>query len=173
MTTLWLTQELTGSILDVGGGGEGIIGRRYGSAVTVIDNCQEELDEAPCSCRKLRMDASSLSLADASFENVTFFYSLMYMNRPVQKAALSEAVRVLKPGGRLFLWDCEIVSAYPEPFLAELDIRWAQERICTTYGIVKSDPQSMEDFLTLCGKNGLTLLKTETGGGHFYLEFRK
>ena len=31
MTTLWLTQELTGSILDVGGGGEGIIGRRYGS----------------------------------------------------------------------------------------------------------------------------------------------
>ena len=35
MTTLWLTQELTGSILDVGGGGEGIIGRRYGSAVTL------------------------------------------------------------------------------------------------------------------------------------------
>lgn len=52
MTTLWLTQELTGSILDVGGGGEGIIGRRYGSAVTVIDNRQEELDEAPCSCPK-------------------------------------------------------------------------------------------------------------------------
>ena len=83
MTTLWLTQEPTGSILDVGGGGEGIIGRRYGSAVTVIDNRQEELDEAPCSCPKLRMDASSLSFAGASFENVTFFYSLMYMNRPV------------------------------------------------------------------------------------------
>ena len=99
MVTLWLTQNLTGSILDVGGG-EGIIGRRYGSAVTVIDNCKEELDEAPCSCRKLRMDASSLSFAEASFENVTFFYSLMYMNRPIQKAALSEAVRVLKHGGR-------------------------------------------------------------------------
>jgi len=99
MTTLWLTQEPTGSILDVGGGGEGIIGRRYGSAVTVIDNRQEELDEAPCSCPKLRMDASSLSFAGASFENVTFFYSLMYMNRPVQSAAIAEAVRVLKPGG--------------------------------------------------------------------------
>ena len=171
MTTLWLTQALTGSILDVGGGGEGIIGRRYGSAVTVIDHCQEELDEAPCSCQKLRMDASSF--AEASFENVTFFYSLMYMNRPVQSAALSEAVRVLKPSGRLLLWDCEITSAYPEPFLAELDIRWAQEQVCTTYGIVKSDPQSMADFLTLCRKNGLTLLKTENGGGHFYLEFRK
>ena len=104
MTTLWLTQELTGSILDVGGGGEGVIGRLYGPSVTIIDHCQEELDEAPCSCRKLRMDASSLSFAGASFENVTFFYSLMYMNRPVQSAAIAEAVRVLKPGGRLLLW---------------------------------------------------------------------
>ena len=153
MTTLWLTQELTGSILDVGGGGEGVIGRLYGP--------------------KLLMDASSLSFAGASFVNVTFFYSLMYMNRPVQSAALADAVRVLKPGGRLLLWDCEITSAYPEPFLAELDIRWAQERICTTYGVVKSDPQSMEDFLNLCRGNGLTLLKAETASGHFYLEFRK
>ena len=46
MTTLWLTQELTGSILDVGGGGEGVIGRLYGPSVTIIDHCQEELDEA-------------------------------------------------------------------------------------------------------------------------------
>ncbi len=112
-------------------------------------------------------------MQDASFENVTFFYSLMYMNRPVQKAALAEAVRVLKPGGRLLLWDCEIACAYPEPFLAELDVRWARERICTTYGVVKSDPQSMEDFLNLCRGNGLTLLKAETASGHFYLEFRK
>lgn len=41
----------------------------------------------------------------------------MYMNRPVQSAAIAEAVRVLKPGGRLLLWDCEIACAYPEPFL--------------------------------------------------------
>ena len=62
MTTLWLTQELTGSILDVGGGGEGIIGRRYGSAVTVIDNRQEELDEAPCSGRAGRSLGEGTSL---------------------------------------------------------------------------------------------------------------
>lgn len=173
MTTLWLTQELTGSILDVGGGGEGVIGRLYGPSVTIIDHCQEELDEVACPCRKLLMDAASLAFADASFENVTFFYSLMYMNRPVQSAAIAEAVRVLKPGGRLLLWDCEIACAYPEPFLAELDVRWVQERVCTTYGVVKSDPQSMEDFLNLCRGNGLTLLKTETASGHFYLEFRK
>ena len=31
----------------------------------------------------------------------------------------------------------------------------------------------MEDFLTLCRENGMTLLKKETADGHFYLEFRK
>ena len=173
MTVLWLRQDLNGSILDVGGGGEGVIGRLYGQSVTAIDNCREELDEAPCGCRKLVMDASALSFADASFENVTFFYSLMYMNRPTQRAALSEAARVLKKGGKLLLWDCEISTAYPEPFLAELDIRWMQERILTTYGIVKTDGQSMQDFEFLCRENGLSSLKKERNGGHFYLAFQK
>ena len=36
---LTLEKELCGSILDIGGGGEGIIGRLYKSAVTAIDKC--------------------------------------------------------------------------------------------------------------------------------------
>mgnify|MGYP002674861371 CR=1 FL=1 len=75
-----LNKELCGSILDIGGGGEGIIGRLYKSAVTAVDNMQEELDEAPSCCKKLLMDAAALDFADESFDNVTFFYSLMYMN---------------------------------------------------------------------------------------------
>ena len=42
-----LEHELEGSILDIGGGGEGTIGRLYGTQVIAIDNRQEELDEAP------------------------------------------------------------------------------------------------------------------------------
>lgn len=42
-----LSRDLHGSILDIGGGGEGVIGLLYGSQVTAIDNRQEELDEAP------------------------------------------------------------------------------------------------------------------------------
>ena len=33
-------------MLDIGGGGEGVIGRLYGRQVVAIDNRQEELDEA-------------------------------------------------------------------------------------------------------------------------------
>ena len=43
---LVLKKELEGAILDVGGGGEGVIGRIYGPRVVAIDNRQEELDEA-------------------------------------------------------------------------------------------------------------------------------
>ncbi len=59
-----IEKEMTGEILDIGGGGEGIIGRVYGQQVTAIDNIQEELDEAPSSCKKMLMDASELEFSD-------------------------------------------------------------------------------------------------------------
>ncbi|MGN0667890.1 MAG: methyltransferase domain-containing protein [Angelakisella sp.] len=71
---LHLHKELSGSILDIGGGGEGIIGRLYREQVTAIDNRQEELDEAPNVCKKVLMDATELKYEANSFDNVTFFF---------------------------------------------------------------------------------------------------
>ena len=59
-----LQKELQGKILDIGGGGEGIIGRLYGPQVIAIDYRQDELDEAPASCEKRLMDATALDFAD-------------------------------------------------------------------------------------------------------------
>ena len=87
-----LKKELTGSILDIGGGGEGIIGRLYGSRVTAIDNRQEELDEAPDTCTKLCMDATTLAFADESFDAVTAFYSLLFMTAGEQERAIAEGI---------------------------------------------------------------------------------
>ena len=51
--TIEIKEKLTGSILDIGGGGEAVIGQIYKDRVTAIDNCKEELEEAPdCSYRK-------------------------------------------------------------------------------------------------------------------------
>ena len=75
-----IEKNLKGSTLDIGGGGEAVIGRIYGDQVTAIDNRQEELDEAPDCCAKRLMDATDLKYADDSFDNVTFFYTLMYVN---------------------------------------------------------------------------------------------
>ena len=91
-----LKKELKGDILDIGGGGEGIIGRLYTNHVISIDNRQDELDEVPDFCKKVLMDATDLKFKENSFEVVTFFYSLMYMNKESKKKAIFEAFRVLK-----------------------------------------------------------------------------
>lgn len=164
-----LNREIKGSILDIGGGGEGIMGRLYGGLVTAIDNCQEELDEAPGGYEKILMDGTSLTFEDNRFCNVTFFYTLMYMQKEEQAQAIREAARVLKSGGRLYIWDTEVISAYPEPFCAELDIALPKERIHTTYGVVKMDTQDRKSIETMCVEAGLLIVNAEEKQGHFYL----
>ena len=58
--TIEIKETLTGSILNIGGGGEAVIGQIYKDRVTAIDNCVEELEEAPDCCSKQLMDATEL-----------------------------------------------------------------------------------------------------------------
>lgn len=66
-----LGKDLKGSILDIGGGGEGFIGRAYGEQVVAIDHSQEELDEAPNGFEKVLMDATDLKYESCHFDNVS------------------------------------------------------------------------------------------------------
>lgn len=167
---LSLPRTFTGPILDLGGGGEGIIGRIYRQQAVAIDNRQEELDEAPDGPKKLLMDAAALTFEDASFQHVTAFFSFMYMPHSVQAQAIAQAARVLCPSGMLHIWDAEINSAFPEPFLMELDIDAAGTPIHTTYGIVKEDAaQDAEYFLHLCQNSWLKLTERQEHDGWFYL----
>lgn len=172
--SLSLEKTLTGPILDLGGGGEGIIGRIYCQQATAIDNRQEELDEAPDGPKKLLMDAAALTFEDASFQHVTAFFSFMYMPHTVQTQAIAQAARVLRPGGTLHIWDAEISSAFPDPFLMELDIDAAGTPVHTTYGIVKEDAvQNVGHFLRLCQSSHLKLADGQEHDGWFYLRLVK
>lgn len=170
---LILRKELDGTVLDIGGGGEGIIGRLYADQVTAIDNRQEELDEAPGACRKLLMDATALDFASDSFDHVTSFYTLMFMDSEEQRQAVEEAARVLKPGGMLHIWDCEIVSAWPEPFCVNLEISLPDERITTTYGVGKQGSQDAQSMKRICRDAGLFLVTENRSDEGFHLVFRK
>ena len=168
-----LKKELKGRILDIGGGGEGVIGRLYRLQVTAIDNRQEELDEAPDCFEKLLMDATQMTFADSSFDNVTLFYTLMFMKSPEQQKTLCEAARVLKPNGEIHIWDCNIESAYPEPFCIEVDACLPDERIQTTYGIGKLDTQSADSIKAMCEFAGLRIENVMIDGKHFFIKCRK
>ena len=165
-----IDSDLKGSILDIGGGGEAVIGQMYGNRVTAIDNCQEEIDEVPDCCRELLMDAGELSFSDGSFDNVTFFYTLMYMTKETQRKAIREAARVLKEGGRMCIWDCTILSAYPDPFVVDLDIQIANKKIHTSYGIVKQDKQSSVSISQLLKDAGLYIISLIAEGGQFSIQ---
>ena len=61
-----LKRHIAGRILDLGGGGEGVIGRIYGRAVTAIDIRPDELEDAPGDFERICMDASSSSSPTAA-----------------------------------------------------------------------------------------------------------
>ncbi len=168
-----IKENIIGSILDVGGGGECVIGQIYGDRVVAIDNSQEELNEAPNCCEKLLMDATELLFSDNSFDNVTFFYSLMYMDNDTQKKAIGEAVRVLKFGGMLYIWDSVIHSAYPDPYIIDLDITSRKAKIHTSYGIMKIEKQGQDtimEYLEAVGQRAYLVSKSD---GHFLICCKK
>lgn len=168
-----ISDNIIGSILDIGGGGEGVIGQIFNDQVVAIDNEQEELDEAPDCCEKRLMDATELLFPDNSFDNVTFFYSLMYMTADTQKVAILEAARVLKPEGNLYVWDADILRAYPQPYVVDLDIVSAKKTIHTSYGIVKMDAQDSSMILRFLQIAGLSAESTSKKDGQFFICCKK
>lgn len=173
MPDIVLQRRLQGRILDIGGGGEGVIGRLYQSQVTAIDRCPQELEEAPEGFEKLLMEAERLAFPEASFDHVTFFYSLMYMDAQARKAAIKEAARVLRQGGGLHIWD-SVIERGGSGCLVELDIHLPAESIHTGYGLLgETDAQDDEGLIALCKACGLKNVQHTLKDGQFHLSFKK
>ncbi|MCC6569840.1 MAG: class I SAM-dependent methyltransferase [Anaerolineales bacterium] len=126
-----------GWILDIGGGGEGVIGRLKGSQVVAIDLYAWGMNRTPPGPLKIVMDATELKFLDHSFGTVTSFFTLMYMKPEAQQKALREAHRVLKPGGQLRIWEVELPAlADPNKDVVVFPFRFQlpNETIETGYG---------------------------------------
>lgn len=167
-----LQKELNGPILDIGGGGEGVISQRYPGQVIAIDKRKDELEEAPAIAVKIVMDASRMTFTDNCFDNITAFYSFMYILKSEHRNVVSEITRVLKPKGRFHLWDTEINEA--NPFLIDLDIDIDESSLHTTYGVYKDDAfQDADYFKKIMRDFGLLLIVEHCSSGHFYQCWQK
>ncbi len=169
MTQLSINRELDGEILDIGGSGEGVIGRVYGDPVTAIDKRAEELDEAPGGFQKQVIKACQMTFADERFDHATAFFSLMYMTKEEMRLALAQTYRVLKNGGSLLIWDARIEADTANPFLIDLWIDAGGTPIRVTYGVVKDDAsQNVESMVELCVSSGFHITeKNERGTRSF------
>ncbi|MDO9026727.1 MAG: hypothetical protein Q7U87_02470, partial [bacterium] len=63
-----------GLVLDVGGGGSGVIGQLKGPQAVAIDLLLSELEEAPQGPLKIVMDAKELEFMDETFSAATAFF---------------------------------------------------------------------------------------------------
>jgi ubiquinone/menaquinone biosynthesis C-methylase UbiE len=167
-----------GLILDIGGGGEGVIGRLKGKEVVAIDLLREELEEAAEGPLKMVMDARDLKFLDSSFTTATAFFSMMYLDeREDQRKVLAEAWRVLKAGGRLHLWDIDLAGrpeTEKEMYLVHLRYHIGGEMKETGYGRRwPQEPRGAEDYIRLAEEAGFQHIATERTKHVFYLVFAK
>ncbi len=126
-----------GSVIDIGGGGEGVIAQIGNERITAIDKSQSEIDEARPNAPNANWvlaDATDLSYSDDYFDNATAFFSGMYMSMDTFEKVCKETYRVLKNNGEFWIWDAKI-SNTKGLFIIRLHITLPNgKKIKTGYG---------------------------------------
>lgn len=160
-----LSEFPPGRVLDIGGGGEGVIAQVGGSQVVAVDKLFSEIgdasDKAPAA-HWLAADATQLPCANESFARATAFFSCMYIPNEIKVAVFKETYRVLQPGGEFWIWDAPM-SARSGVFALRLQVTLPnQKTIITAYGVRAKDQSaaSLGDLLQHAG------FKTEIGAQH-------
>jgi ubiquinone/menaquinone biosynthesis C-methylase UbiE len=166
--------QTDGFILDIGGGGEGIIGKLNGAQVAAIDTRPQELEETHNDALKIIMDATDLQFLDNTFTAATSFYTMMYIPNNQKPKVLAETHRVLKPGARLHIWDADIPeeSSDKKYFAIPLKIVMPDETVETGYGVSLKE-QNAQTIRKLAEETGFKTKKEEIGEHTFYLELEK
>lgn len=165
-------------ILDIGGGGWGVIGQLKGQQVVAIDISDKELREAPPGpFVKIVMDARQLQFLDNAFPTATVFFTFMFMAPSDHEQVFRELRRVLIPGGRLLIWDAVL------PNLADTRKKYATipitfklpgKEINAGYGTyLVPGGQGLAHFEELAVKTGFTVVSKKTSQDWFFLELSK
>jgi ubiquinone/menaquinone biosynthesis C-methylase UbiE len=167
--------QTEGFILDIGGGGEGIIGKLNGKQVVAIDISEEELHETRNEALKVLMDATDLRFLSKSFDVCTAFFCFMYIPNNKHLKVFREVYRVLKDHGKFLIWDVKIPekSGDYNIFVVRLKVRLPNEEVETGYGTKWDKLQTIEYFKGLARKTKFKVIKEWSKSEIFYLEMEK
>ena len=164
-----------GSIIDIGGGGEGVIAQIGGERITAIDKHQSEIDEAIDKAPEAKWmvaDALDLPFEEEEFDNATAFFSGMYMSHEDKRNVFKEVHRVIPSGGEFWIWDSKIKTRR-ETFLIMLRISLpGKKKFNTGYGtrITDQDEILFKDYLN---EAGFSIEETKVNKYWFFIRARK
>ncbi len=167
-----------GYILDIGGGGEGVIGQLEGARVVAIDKRKDELEEANVGdYLRIVMDATELQFLNETFPTVTAFFSMLYMDSDTQRRVFEEVYRVLALEGEFWLWDMVIPKQFDETkqiYAIMLGIHLPEREFGTGYGCPwEKRKQDAAHFKKLGESVGFNLVDESLEEHHFFLRFKK
>jgi ubiquinone/menaquinone biosynthesis C-methylase UbiE len=172
--------NLEGRILDIGGGGEGIIGQLKGDNVVSIDLRKSELEEAleagDTESLKIIMDAKDLKFLDNTFDTITTFFSIMYVPKNDYKKIFEEIYRVLRKEGELIIWDPIIpknISKKKELFVILIKIQIKSKEVITGYGTRWNKEQDINFFIELAKSVGFKIVDQKLEEQYFFLRMQK
>jgi SAM-dependent methyltransferase len=167
-----------GLILDIGGGGWGVIGQLKGQQVVAIDISDKELLEAPAGpLLKIVMDARDLQFLDGTFPTATVFFTFMFIAPQDHEQVCRELWRVLAPGGRLLIWDFvfpRIEDPRKKYASVPITFKLPGKEINAGYGTyLVSGGQGLSHFEELAGRTGFAVVSKRSSQDWFFLELVK
>jgi ubiquinone/menaquinone biosynthesis C-methylase UbiE len=160
-------------ILDIGGGGEGLVSRIEGAKVCALDIRISEIREAQIHGPPANWfvgDGQNLCFQDGTFDVVTLWFSLGYMSDwSIKERVLEEAYRVLEKEGKLSI----LASSIRES--CERFVFWGLFTLPDSsisqigYGVRGGQDQTLDRVVQLLEKIGLTIQSKEDNDAWFMI----
>ncbi|MFW9799703.1 MAG: class I SAM-dependent methyltransferase, partial [Candidatus Thorarchaeota archaeon] len=140
--------KFEGLVIDIGGGGEGLVSRLEKERVCVVDVSLDKIREARIHGQPAHWtvaDGRSLCFRRNTFDVATLWFSLGYMrNWETKKAVFEEVHRVLKPNGILSVLAANVVCR-EDRFLFNAQFTFPDGAVSQiSYGLVGNQDQSLE-----------------------------
>jgi ubiquinone/menaquinone biosynthesis C-methylase UbiE len=165
-----------GSIIDIGGGGEGVIGQVGGKQVTAIDLRESEIEEAKSlapDAKYVVADATNLPFEDEEFDHATSFFTGMYMPNEVKEKAMNETYRVMKKGGEFWYWD-SVVQKAEELYIIQIRYFLPNGTVKQTgYGCRNYKDQTLPTIKKMLEKTGFQVKIIEDHEHWYFLKAKK
>jgi len=168
---------VSGPILDIGGGGEGLVSRIGGNKVYAVDYRISEIREAQihdAPANWLVADGECLPFKDNVFNLITLWFSLGYMsNWDTKRDVVSESLRTLRKEHRISILDSRI-DCKEERFLFHALFTLPDGVVSKTgYGVRGNQDQTISSIESLLEDVGFYDIQSENHNWWFKVQASK